>query len=186
MQQTTKCDKGCCYIYSCEYPKDDKRIFVKRKKSGVLLHDKLTNKILLVQSRGLYWGLPKGSCEEGEDFIDCAIREVKEETGILLEKSQLTNPTKIMDNAVYYYSEIPETTVKVQKKTLGKDSNGLNETNWETGVISGLKNLIDLKPVINDANAITWINVDCLKKMIRDEKMILNRHSRQMIKIFCK
>ncbi len=39
------------------------------------------------------WDLPKGKCEEGEDLLVCALREVEEETGI----RQLTAERKICD-----------------------------------------------------------------------------------------
>lgn len=39
------------------------------------------NKILLIFRRGK-WDLPKGKLDDGENIIDCALREVKEETGV--------------------------------------------------------------------------------------------------------
>lgn len=39
--------------------------------------------------------LPKGKVERGEEPIDCAIREMKEELGITLEKSYLVNPVSL-------------------------------------------------------------------------------------------
>ena len=34
------------------------------------------------------WSIPKGECNEKEEFLDTAIRELREETGIVLEKSE--------------------------------------------------------------------------------------------------
>lgn len=31
------------------------------------------------------WSLPKGKCDDGESFLDCALREVEEETGLACE-----------------------------------------------------------------------------------------------------
>ena len=56
----------------------------------VILHD---NKILLVHPTNSRWygtySIPKGKVEEGEDILDAAIRETKEEIGIEFNKSQI-------------------------------------------------------------------------------------------------
>ena len=46
---------------------------------GVVVNEK--NEILFIY-RHSKWDLPKGHVEKGESFEDCALREVKEETGI--------------------------------------------------------------------------------------------------------
>jgi 8-oxo-dGTP pyrophosphatase MutT (NUDIX family) len=61
-----------------------KKEFTLIQASGGLVYDQ--NKILLIYRRGK-WDLPKGKLDEGEDLGQCAIREVKEETG--LEKVKL-------------------------------------------------------------------------------------------------
>ena len=47
---------------------------------GVVFNDK--NEILLIFRRG-QWDLPKGKLDKGEKLEACAVREVKEETGLV-------------------------------------------------------------------------------------------------------
>jgi 8-oxo-dGTP pyrophosphatase MutT (NUDIX family) len=54
--------------------------------------------ILLVHPANASWqrqpfGIPKGGIEPGESYLECAIREVKEETGITVDP-ELVNPTE--------------------------------------------------------------------------------------------
>ena len=53
----------------------------KEKSCGCIIID--NNKVLLVyQKFGKFWGFPKGHVEEGENEIETAVREVKEEVGL--------------------------------------------------------------------------------------------------------
>ena len=44
------------------------------------------------------WVLPKGTVEEGEEYKETAIREVKEETGLDIENPQLCGSKQFQDN----------------------------------------------------------------------------------------
>lgn len=72
-------------------------------KCGAIIFDINKTKILLVKNRECKkWGLPKGSSLFNEKKIDCAIREVKEETGFDIEKHGIiTNFIKV--DKYYYY-----------------------------------------------------------------------------------
>ena len=48
--------------------------------AGGLVYNE-SNELLMIFRRGK-WDLPKGKLDEGESIPDCAIREVKEETGL--------------------------------------------------------------------------------------------------------
>ena len=55
------------------------------------------------------WSLPKGKCEEGEDDVACALREVAEETGLTCEigpelPSQRYRDAKGRDKVVRYWA----------------------------------------------------------------------------------
>lgn len=79
---------------------------------GVVVH---RGKILLLyknfRNRNVGWVLPKGTVEEGEDFKDTALREVKEESGVngqivkYIGKSQYSFkiPEDVVDKYVHWY-----------------------------------------------------------------------------------
>ena len=151
------CFEGCCKIEVIEYTtnKDRKPKRKLNKKAGIFIYDYNSGKVLLVQSRGNLWGVPKGTFEPDETKEDCAIREVKEETGLEIDKTKLTNLYQIDDNAFYYYINIKEVPVTIQK------------------------NIQD-----NDVNGLGWIKIDCLKKLIRKGTIKLNHHSRLCFNYF--
>jgi 8-oxo-dGTP pyrophosphatase MutT (NUDIX family) len=60
------------------------------------------DEVLLIFRRGK-WDLPKGKLDEGEDLQTCALREVREETG--LEKVQLEKPLTITYHTYHQYGE---------------------------------------------------------------------------------
>lgn len=82
------------------------------KKCGVVVIDP-EDRILIVEGRALHpnthetmvsrkWGLPKGHREEGEEEVNCAIREVKEETGLEVVLTELTPHFRVSDTLLYF------------------------------------------------------------------------------------
>lgn len=154
-----KCKNNCCILKIKKYiPKNtvDKTL-QKRKKAGAFIYDPNADKVLLVQSKGNFWGPPKGSISINESETDCAIREVYEETGIIISQKQFLSAIKIQDRAIYYYIEMKECDIEVQ--------NSIED---------------------NDANGITWIKPDCLEKLIKNGNILLSQHCRIVFSYFLK
>jgi 8-oxo-dGTP pyrophosphatase MutT (NUDIX family) len=159
MLQTYACEKGCCSIKVKTYPPNSFRHPRRRnyKKAGVFICDPLEDRVLLVQSRGQLWGPPKGTLEIGETNRHCAIREVKEETGLDITVRDFSRATKIKNRAMYYYVEMDTCDVEVQEHDDEED---------------------------NDANGIAWFKIDCLEQCIRDGMIVLNQHCKLTFKRF--
>ncbi len=106
------CSRGCCELYNRSSFRStlpsttDYSWKFKRPKAGMFIFNPFSGKFLIVQSHWQKWGPPKGSIEEcdHDSIKQCAIREVFEETGILLAESDLTIPY-IIDKTTYYYIE---------------------------------------------------------------------------------
>lgn len=164
------CVEKCCTIYTREYI--DNQIFEQKfTRGGAFIYDPLQKKILLVQSKGLYWGCPKGSSFETESLRDCAIREVKEETGMdlslypvsityfIVEENGKLNCVKDQDYrdekilGMYYYIEM-----------------------------NSLSSNAKLQENDNTTNGLAWIKLNCLKKMIQEKHLKINHHTRLLCK----
>lgn len=146
------CPNGCCTIKIKPYKQQNKiyyKIPTRRRKAGVFIYDPNTDKVLLIQSRGNLWGAPKGTLHYGETERKCAIREVKEETGLDISYDDFTKATKIHNNSIYFYLEMNECDVTVQD------------------------HIYD-----NDANGIGWIKINCLEKFIENGNININKHCR--------
>jgi ADP-ribose pyrophosphatase YjhB (NUDIX family) len=122
-------------------------------KAGGLLFDCTEDSILLVQSRGNLWGLPKGTLKRNESSSDGAIREIKEETGLEINYSMLDTFIVLDETCTYYF--IPYSKCEVSIQT----------------------NVLD-----NDVNSIGWVKLDCLKILLSDNKIRLTKHTKIILK----
>jgi len=146
-----KCLDGCCTIDIVSYSGVNKSKFTEKKKAGVFLYDPDNDRVLIVQNKGNLWGIPKGTFEDGEDSLDCAIREVEEETGIILERDKLEKCRNyVIDNRVTYY---------LFNMTYNK-----------------------IKNPNNDVNGISWVKIECLKKLVKNGNIKLNYHAKIIFK----
>ena len=94
---------------------------------------------LLLIFRRKKWDLPKGKLDEGETMEECAIREVKEETGLIhveiIRKITITHHT--------YYQDENEI---------------LKETHWFQMVAPTIDNETLTPQVEEDIEKIEWVN----------------------------
>ncbi len=108
----------------------------------VLLYD---NKILLIHPTNSSWtrgtcGIPKGKLEEGEDPFDGALRELAEETGIILTPDQVDrephhitfyNNTKKTGYLIYFVCKIGDLSeVGLRSEKLDSSQLQLKEVDW--------------------------------------------------------
>jgi 8-oxo-dGTP pyrophosphatase MutT (NUDIX family) len=157
------CDKECCKYAvipykNVYYSNNIHSIQTKIKKAGCFIYNK-SGKILLVQSRGQMWGPPKGTIKPDESVMECALREVQEETGIVIDALSIheDNSVVISSKACYFFLEKED---EDEKK--------------------------DILPQVhihdNDANGIGWFHINCLNTLIQQGKIFINQHCRILIK----
>src|SRR6056300_615638 len=150
------CSRGCCTLDIGDY-KSSNLITRPRNnsKAGGLIYDRATNSILIIQSYGNLWGAPKGTLELDETPENGAIREIMEETGLVIDKNTLGDMLIIDDTSTYYLIEHERCDVSIQNDV-----------------------------VDNDVNSIGWVNLDCLKKFVDDSVIKLTKHTELILKHF--
>lgn len=74
----------------------------KAPRAGCILMNTDTNKVLIVhETTSGFWGFPKGGKRRNETMIDAAIRELKEETGKIVDPSQVSAIVIYKRNKLY-------------------------------------------------------------------------------------
>ena len=114
------------------------------------------NKVLLVYEKGRnFWGFPKGHMEEGENEIQTALREVKEEVGLDVEidesKRYSINYTirdEIDKTSVFYIA-------RPKQNKIEKQENEIEEVKW-----------CDFEEALNVLTFENW--KEMLKKVMKD------------------
>ena len=152
------CPNRCCTLKIVPYVSTHDTDFLKRiqrctGKAGVVLYDTIQDKVLLVQSRGHLWGPPKGTLQYGEAQRVCAVREVKEVTGLDISADSFTRAVNLSNKAIYFYMETPEIDVEVQS------------------------HIAD-----NDANGVGWIKTKCLQECVENGNIALSKHCQIVLK----
>jgi 8-oxo-dGTP pyrophosphatase MutT (NUDIX family) len=118
----------------------------KQLKAGAIILDKSRQFILLI--KGNYankWNVPKGTSDDNESIRNTAIREIKEETGVVVSISKYEIPVKIYKVFLYV------TIVNINCKIRPLDTHEIQDAKWFR--ISELDKLEDkttlLKKVMN-------------------------------------
>ena len=155
------CSNGCCKAAIVPYTRkwvptivSDEEKRIRRKKAGVFVFDKDSGKVLLVQSCGRFWGPPKGSMEQGEDIETAAIRELREESGIVLQKDDIVGKRIYLRNSSHHYFFY-----------FGKETHPV----------------VQDTPGGNDANGVGWFNIECLKRRVAEGRFTVNSTLKQFI-----
>lgn len=69
-----------------------------RAAGGVIWRERASIEVLAIhRPRHRDWSFPKGKCEPGESDVDCALREVAEETGLVCELGAELRPVHYLD-----------------------------------------------------------------------------------------
>ena len=81
-------------------------------KCGGIIYNQEKDKVLVVMNRmskwnkEFKWGFPKGNKKTKEQNVDCAMREIHEETGLSFNKEMMTQRKHIYGN-IYFVLDIP-------------------------------------------------------------------------------
>lgn len=151
-----QCTKNCCSIELKNFEQRPVLMYTKTYKAGAFIFDPVTQRVLLVRSKNDVWGCPKGTIDNGETALECAIREVHEETGLDISRKKFEKIT-YLSKATYFYMELPYCEVHIQT----------HEDEEK-----------------NDAVGITWINIDCLCEMLEKGAIVLSNQCNYLFKKF--
>jgi len=107
---------------------------------GVIQNEK--NQVLLIFRREK-WDLPKGKLDPGETLEECAVREVKEETGLqsvkLIKKLTVTHHTYLQDSIQF-----------------------IKETHWYHMSATTMENKILIPQLEEEIEKIEWVDLRSL------------------------
>ena len=107
-----------------------------------------TNKILLVKGRkSQKWSFPKGHRERWDKTpLDCALRELREETGLRLQSSSIG--TRKYKAGEYFIFSLPN-----EYRLFPEDSNEIDEVGWfEFETVESMNKNVDVSLFCNYVN----------------------------------
>ena len=113
---------------------------------GIIIFNNNLAKTVLVETHREWKSFPKGKREKGETDMECAVREVEEETGLLVDnlnisEQYLDEPSNKGNGATrYFVAQIINDNVKFKY-----DQNELKSVKWHGN--EEIDSLIKFKPV---------------------------------------
>jgi len=93
---------------------------------GIILNSTLDEIILVKGRKSGKWGLPKGHIEPGETYIEGALREIKEETGLDIKLLINVLPCILSRRAKLFLFSLPKEVCHFQTE----DSNEIMDVKW--------------------------------------------------------
>ncbi|MBI2013666.1 MAG: NUDIX hydrolase [Candidatus Colwellbacteria bacterium] len=121
------------------------------KAGGVVLNK--DGKIAIVKNSGRfgeYWSLPMGRVDENEDVFDCALREIREETGLV-------------------NLELVKKLGSYNRKGMDYDNGEPKEVPKKITLFLFNTNEMELKPVDPDNPEAKWVTIDEAINLMRHE-----------------
>ena len=122
------CTKQCCVLHHWKYSDtaaNEMRFHSSREERAgcIMINEK--DQLLIVQSRGNKWGFPKGKRKDlTESAINCAMREVKEETGLTIQIDE-TTPHITLNRVTYFIKCIRLKAIDIDTIDVNTDSSGI-------------------------------------------------------------
>jgi 8-oxo-dGTP pyrophosphatase MutT (NUDIX family) len=163
------CESRCCTFYQRkEYPnvkrlthKDFSRYNQQPRTAAGIIGMNDNNQVVLVQSHFSKWGFPKGGQDKNESLVNCAIREMKEETSIEID------PRDVLFNSP---TIVTHDSKKQNKRTISLFKLSQNSPLDDSA--------IRLDDIHSDITGIGFFHVPCVLKLDEKKQLRLNYHTR--------
>lgn len=119
---------------------------------GLFCYDPATQRVLIMQSYGKQWGIPKGRREIHETPLQCALRETLEETGVSVQSTRVHAIALAQENHTIFFATY--------------------HPRWVT---------LDpyFRPRGGDSTGYAWVHLNCIRKAPYNS---LNYHIRNILR----
>ena len=115
------------------------------KRAGVIARTNDNKYLMVVHGKNGKLSLPKGVLEENEDFITCATRETKEETGIDVSINENTKTFIWCDTILYYINNMerePDFNIQDNDEVDKVEMIDIRDLSGRTNMNSGLSKVV--------------------------------------------